>query len=164
MTIPSVTRREFLKVCGGLMAAAVAAPVAVFVAPRRPFVQHAPSLYGLYSHLGILPVSQELNICEGRLLDIGDWDGTGYPCLIENACTFGPEKPRAWIYDFDLWNFRHDDALIEAIGREAFRDKRMEYNSHSHWYAHRRFGADLARVAECGNGRIWNRELCKAVR
>ena len=143
-------RREFLKAAAGLMASVVAVPVRVFVSPREPFVRHSSGLDGLYSHLGVLPSTDELNICEGQLLEIGNWDGTGFPCLIRNACTFGGEAPRAWIYDFDLWNFRHDD----EFGPRWKHPEGKRFPSHAAWHAYRRFGADLRRVVIAGHGAI----------
>ncbi len=142
-------RRDFLKVAAGLMASVVAIPSRLFVPPRKPFVRHSSGLDGLYSHLGVLPSTNELNICEGVLLEIGNWDGTGFPCLVQNACTFGREPPRVWIYDFDLWNFRHDDVgpmWEHSVGRR--------FPSHAAWYAHRRFGTDLRSVVIAGQGAI----------
>ncbi len=147
-------RRDFLKSMAAIVAPLVVQPLAVFVPPREPFVQLGrKSLDGLYSHLGVLPVTDELSICEGRLLDIDGWDGTGYPCLVENACTFGPNPPRAWIYDFDLWNFRHDDHLQPVWKRPDF----AECNSHAEWYARQRFGDDFARIVIRGGGLLSRR-------
>ena len=61
------TRRDFLKQCGGILGILIAEPIRLFVPPRT----HAcirPRLDGLYSHLGVLPCTKELNICEGSLL------------------------------------------------------------------------------------------------
>lgn len=90
----------------------------------------------------------ELSICEGNLLEIEDWDGIGYPCLVSNACTFGPNPPRVWIYDFDLWNFRDDDFLGPLW-------KLPEYDNfpnHNAFFAHRRFGSHVADVVHKGGG------------
>lgn len=147
--IIEIRRRDFLKATAGLMASLVAAPVRVFVPPREPFVYIAPGLNGLCSHLGILPSTSELNICEGKLLEIGDWDGTGYPCLVENWCTFGPgERARAWIHDFDLWNFRHDDDL----GLMHRHPEGRQFSSRNAWHAYRRFGQDWRQIAKAGGG------------
>lgn len=143
-------RREFLKLAAGLMAHVAAVPVGIFVPPREPFVRHGSGLDGMYSHLGVLPITDELNICEGILLDIGQWDGTGFPCLVQNACTFGPRPPEAWIYDFDLWNFRHDDAL----GPRWKHPDGKRFPSHGAWHAHRRFGRDLHSIVTAGRGAI----------
>lgn len=152
------TRREFLKRCGGLLASVIAIPVPIFVPPRQPFVRFGTGLDKLYSHLGVLPHTDELNICEGRLLEIADWDGTGFPCLIQNACTFGPNPPRAWIYDFDLWNFRHDDDLWDQLGPKAFYEISRKHDGHHGWYASRRFGADYQRIATAGGGMLSRRD------
>jgi len=142
------TRRTFLKIVASLMAPMIDVPIRAFVPPRDPFVHHAIGLDGLYSHVGILPITRELNICEGLLLDIGDWDGTGYPCLVQNACTFGKSPPQVWIYDFDLWNFRHDDHLDPP--RNVCHGHRFQ--SHSAAHAYRRFGKGLRTVVMAGRG------------
>lgn len=126
-------RRQFLKKSAILMAGMVALPVPVFVPPREPFVYITPGLDGLYSHLGILPSTKELSVCEGRLLEIGDWDGTGYPCLVENACSFSRVPQRAWIYDFDLWNFRH----VDTFGMLLSDPFGLQFPNLSTWFAHR---------------------------
>jgi len=100
-----------------------------------------------------LPVSTELNICEGRLLEIGNWDGTGYPCLIENACTFGNNPPKVWIYDFDLWNFRHDLDNKNLKNKSANRITKKFVNMHA-WHAYRRFGNDFERIIKTGDGML----------
>jgi hypothetical protein len=147
-------RREFLKVAAGLFGSLVASPAQVFSPPRECFLSlDHKGLMGLYSHLGVLPATRELSICEGRLLDIDGWDGTGYPCLVENACTFGPEPPRVWVHDFDLWNFRHDDPHQPIWKRPDFKGV-----SHWLWHAKRRFGAAYNQVIEAGGGWL-SREL-----
>lgn len=146
----SFIRREFLKSVAALLAPVVVKPLQVFVPPREPYVQHRESLMGLYSHLGILPSTKELSICEGHLLEIDGWDGVGYPVLIENACTYGPEPPRVWVYDFDLWNFRHDDDFGPL-------HKLVDWNifvGHHHWHAKRRFGRDFEEIARTGGGML----------
>lgn len=146
------TRRDFLKQCGGILGILIAEPIRLFVPPRDPYVYQARGLDGLYSHLGVLPCTKELNICEGSLLEIGDWDGVGYPCLVENRCTFGPgSPPRAWIYDFDLWNFRHDDEFQPVWKRPDF----AGLPSHRAWHAIRRFGDDFERIARTGKGTLY---------
>lgn len=105
-------RREFLKGIALLFAPLPLIPVRAFVPHRDPFVRMGRTgLSSLVSHLGVLPITEELNVCEGRILDMEAWDGIGYPVLVENACTFGRNRPRVWVYDFDLWNFRDDDHL-----------------------------------------------------
>lgn len=145
------SRRDFLKSMAALVAPLVVKPLPVFVPPREPFVQLGrKSLDGLYSHLGVLPSTKELSICEGLLLDIDAWDGTGYPCLVENACTFGQDKPRAWVYDFDLWNFRHDDQFGPLWKRPDY----AGMNSHCEWHARRRFGDSFDEVVRQGGGHL----------
>lgn len=143
-------RREFLKFSAGALAAAITQPLELFVPPRDPYLQHQDSrgLYSLVSHLGVFPVSRELGICEGKVLEIGDWDGVGYPCLVENACQFGPNPSRVWVYDFDLWNFRHDDELGVWWRHPAGR----HFKNHAAWFAQRRFGRDLKEVVMQGGG------------
>lgn len=141
-------RRDFLKTISSSLAIFTTNPISVFVPPRVPFVGFYGGKNGLYSHLGILPISDELNICEGSLLEIGNWDGTGFPCLIENICCFGFQKPKVWVYDFDLWNFRHDDNL----GRDLINKKTTEFNSHAAWYAYRRFGKEYKTIAQEAGG------------
>jgi len=140
-------RRDFLKNSASAMAALVVLPLPVFIPPRDPFISYQKSLMNLYSHLGVLPSSKELGICEGELLEIGSWDGIGYPCLIENVCCYGNPRPRVWIYDFDLWNFRHDDHKR----CEWFKVKDFYPNSHL-WHAHRRFGEQLEKIVDTGGG------------
>lgn len=148
------SRRDFLKSMAALVAPLVVKPLPVFVPPREPYVQLGrKSLDGLYSHLGVLPSTNELSICEGVLLDIDGWDGTGYPCLVENACTFGPNPPRAWIYDFDLWNFRHDDEFGPLWKRPEY----AEMNSHAEWHARRRFGDSFDEIVTKGGGSLVRR-------
>src|SRR5688500_362342 len=98
-----LNRRDFLKTAiASMVPLIVPVPLRLFTPPREPFVKLGLyALDGLYSHLGVLPSTNELNICEGKLIEIGEWDGNGYPCLVENACTFGSNRPRAWTYDFD---------------------------------------------------------------
>lgn len=146
------TRRDFLKQCTGILGLLIAEPVRLFIPPREPYARQAPGLDGLYSHLGILPMTKELNICEGLICEIGDWDGTGYPVLVENVCTFGPgPRPRAWVYDFDLWNFRHDDEFQPVWKRPDF----AGLPSHRAWHAIRRFGDDFERIARTGKGTLY---------
>jgi hypothetical protein len=144
------TRRDFLKGCAGILGLLVAEPLRLFVPPREPYVRQAPGLDGLYSHLGILPWTEELNICEGCVLDIDRWDGTGYPVLIENRCTFGGNPPRVWVYDFDLWNFRHDDAFGPIWKRPDY----AGLPNHNAWHATRRFGSDFERMCRTGGGML----------
>ena len=146
-----VNRREFLASCVGLLSASIARPAKLFIPPREPYVYLAPSLMGLYKHLGVLPVSEELSICEGMLREVQDWDGVGYPCVVENACCSSPGRC-AVVYDFDLYNFRHDDALRERMGRDAYNAQIRLYNNHAGWYAHRRFGADAFGLIREGGG------------
>jgi len=129
----------------------------LFVPPREPYVAFNGGLDGLYSHLGIFPASKELSTCEGRLLKIAKWDGIGYPALIQNACSFGAKPPEVWVYDFDLWNFRHDDDLMAQIGKPAFLAECRRHNGWGIWYAHRRFGNDMPRIAIAAGGSISRR-------
>ena len=143
-------RREFLKLAAALMAPLASEPLRVFVPPREIYLQHQSDggLLSLVAHLGVLPSTNELSICEGQVLEVGDWDGIGYPVLVENACTFGKDKPRVWTYDFDLWNFRHDD----DIPREVCIAESRRLNSHAAWYASRRFGRDTRKIVTEGGG------------
>lgn len=140
-----MNRRDFLKSAIIALTPLIVEPVRLFIPPREPYVRFGHALDGVYSHLGVLPASKELNICEGALLEIEAWDGVGYPCLVQNVCTFGPNPPRAWIYDFDLWNFRHDDQIIHS-------PERLEYPNHAAWHATRRFGDDAKRIVLAGGG------------
>lgn len=151
MSHDHLDRRSFLGFCAGLLSAAIIKPAAAFVPPRAPFVHVGRGLDGIYSHLGVLPVSPELGVREGQLLEIRDWDGVGYPCLVRNVCC-GANAPEAVIYDFDLWNFRHDDGLHDAVGRDAYNREVRRYNSLSGWYAHRRFGDDAVDIIRQGGG------------
>mgnify|MGYP006935478883 CR=1 FL=1 len=155
-------RRDFLKAIAAVLAPLPLIPVSAFVPPRNPYIQMGKhGLMGLVSHLGVLPVTTEINICEGRILDIDGWDGTGYPVLVENACTFGSEKPRAWIYDFDLWNFRD----LDHMTRFWARPETQRYQSMAAFYAHQRFGDGVVQTIALGggslsrNGLFVNREL-----
>jgi hypothetical protein len=145
-----MNRRDFLKISiASMVPLIVPVPLRLFTPPREPFVKLGLyALDGLYSHLGVLPSTRELSICEGKLLEIGKWDGNGYPCLVENACVMGSNKPQAWIYDFDLWNFRHDDDL----GPMWKHPEGKKFNSHNAWYASRRFGVDTKKIVSNGNG------------
>ena len=145
-------RRSFLKLAAGLMAPAIGLPVPSLIPPREPYVLLDRGLNGLVSHLGVLPITDELNMCEGSLLEIGQWDGTGFPCLVRNACRFGGHNPAIWIYDFDLWNFRHDDELREQMGQKRFMAACQYYNSHAALHAVRRFGDDITTVVRHGGG------------
>ena len=147
-------RRTFLKLAASLMTPLASEPLRVFVPPREIYLQHQDDrgLMSLVSPLGVLPRIRELGGCEGRVLDVDDWDGIGYPVLVENACTFGQTKPRAWTYDFDLWNFRHDD----VIGRSICTAESRRFNSHAAWYAFRRFGKDTPRILREGGGWLAN--------
>ena len=136
-------RRDFLKLTAAILVPLIDVPTTILVPDRRPFIR--PD--GLYSHLGIFPITKELNICEGWIREVGDWDGQGYPCLVENACTFGRERPRVWIYDVDLWNFRDDNS------RDLTRN-RMHFNSQAAVSAWKRFGNDTVHIANAGGGRL----------
>lgn len=148
-------RRDLLKIAAALMAPLAREPIKLFVPPREIYLQSQDErgLMNLVQPLGVLPNIPELGGCEGRVLEIGDWDGIGYPVLVENACTFGKERPRAWTYDFDLWNFRHDDHLP----RELVQKESRRHNSHAAWYASRRFGDDVTRITHEGGGWLANR-------
>jgi len=144
-------RRTFLKGIAASLASLQVIPVRAFVPPREPFVQmNRKGLDALVSHLGVLPVTRELSTCEGVILDMEAWDGTGYPCLVQNVCTFGPQKPQAWVYDFDLWNFRHDDHLGPLHLLPEFQG----FNSHAAFHASRRFGEHWIDVVRKGGGFI----------
>jgi len=147
-------RRAFLKTIAASLAAMPLIPVPVFIPPRRPFVKmNRGGLLGLVSHLGVLPTTRELNICSGRVLKIDRWDGTGYPCFVENVCTFGSgPRPSAWIYDFDLWNFRDDDHLGPLHRLSEFNG----FNNHHSFYASRRFGKHWTEVVTQGGGWLRN--------
>jgi hypothetical protein len=149
----NMKRRDFLKTSAGLIIGLSLPLPAVFIPPREPFVRFSKGLDNLYSHLGILPVSEELNVCEGNLLEIGKWDGIGYPCLIRNACCFSKNPPQVWVYDFDLWNFRHDDHL----GLWTRHSEAENFRNHASWYAYRRFGEDWQRIAIQGGGWLGQR-------
>lgn len=138
-------RRDFLKTTGGVFAALLIKPVISLVPPRRPFVQVLPGLSGLYAHLGLLPSTRELNICEGHILEIEEWDGTGYPCLVENACSSHPQ--RTYIHDFDLYNFRFYQNEYHNTLRLPSR------------YAclYKRFGEDAETLAKTGGGWVGKR-------
>lgn len=141
-------RRDFLKIMAAVMAPLLIKPLEVFTAPRQPFIGlRTEPLMNLYSHMGVLPPTG-LSVCEGRLLEIEDWDGTGYPCLIENACTFGPDRPRYLIYDFDLYNFRHFDHLdLNWASPEV-----KGWPNMASYHAKKRFGAAFRSVVKQGNG------------
>jgi hypothetical protein len=145
-------RRDFLKVIAAALAPLVAKPLPVFVPPREPFVKILPSLDGLYSQLGILPTDQGLSTCEGAIREILPWDGTGYPVVIENVCTFGPTKFISTIYDFNLWNFRHDDHL-QPIWQHP---EGKTFKSHAAWFAFRRFGEEWQSIAAASGGWLAN--------
>lgn len=156
-----MNRRDFLKGVAALLAPLPHVPVNAFVPPRLPFVQMGrPGLLGLVQHLGVLPVTRELSICEGRVLDVEDWDGTGYPCLVENACTFGADRPRAWIYDFDLWNFRD----LDHMGRFWSRPEVQRYTCTAAYYAHQRFGEGVFETIRLGGGSLYRNGLFNAER
>lgn len=149
-------RRNFLKGIAASMASLVAVPIPAFVPPREPYVQMGlRGLDGLFGQLGITPSARFLGTCEGDVLEIGDWDGVGYPVLVSNACSFGPrgKSNQGWIYDFDLWNFRHDDHIPWAVVRENSK----KFNSHAAWYAFRRFGPNVNQVVHRGGGWLRNR-------
>lgn len=146
-------RRDFFKSVATLLAAIHTVPITSLVPPRSPYVRLGRrSLWSMVSHLGVLPSTNELSVCEGSLLDIEPWDGTGFPCLIANACSFGPNRERVWVYDFDLWNFRDDDHL----GRLHELPEYQHFNSHASFYAARRFGENLPDVVKSGNGWLRN--------
>lgn len=147
-------RRDFVKSLAVAMAALSSVPVHAFVPPRNPFVRmnRGNGLESLVQHLGVCPSSPGLSTCEGTILDMEDWDGTGYPCLVRNACSFGPDPSKVWVYDFDLWNFRDDDYLDgHGIYRWQLLEKYGFQNTHS-FYAWRRFGPNVQRVVERGGG------------
>lgn len=148
-------RRDFLKCAAALLAPLATKPLEVFVPPREIYLRNQGDrgLMSLVSHLGVLPVSAELNICEGRVLEVGDWDGIGYPVLVENVCSFGANRPRVWTYDFDLWNFRHDDDIPQGIRLAESR----RFNGHAAWYASRRFGSDSRQIIQSGGGPLLRR-------
>lgn len=149
-----MNRRDFFKTAFvALSPILLPDPIRLFVPPRKCFVSlsHTP-LMRLVSQLGVRPTTDALSICEGIVEVIQDWDGIGYPCLVKNVCTFGPQPPRAWIYDFDLWNFRHDDHL----GPMYKHPEGKHFNSHAAWYASRRFGSDAGKIIHAGGGWLRN--------
>jgi hypothetical protein len=98
MTNNLIGRRSFLASVGALFVPLSIIPVPAFVPPREPFVRMGRrGLDELVSQLGVAPTTSELSICEGVILKIEDWDGVGYPCLVQNACTFGANPPCVWL-------------------------------------------------------------------
>lgn len=149
-------RRDFIKSVAAALAGLAAVPVHAFVPPRRPFVRmnRGRGLEDLVEQLGVCRYPPGLGMCEGKILDMEDWDGTGYPCLVENRCTYGPNPPREWIYDFDLWNFRDDDYiddLNEGIHRWQLLEQHNFQNTAA-FYAWRRFGPNVHQVVQQGGG------------
>ena len=145
-----MNRRDFFKTAFAAMGAVIVPePLRLFIPPRLPFVtmNHTP-LMRLVSQLGVMPTTDALNICEGVIEEIQPWDGIGYHCLVKNVCTFGTNPPRCWIYDFDLWNFRHDDNMGPMYKHPEGR----KFNSHAAWYASRRFGGDAGKIIHAGGG------------
>lgn len=145
-------RRDFIKSIAASLAIFTVNPTGIFIPPRKSFVDFYPGLNGLYSHLGMMPLTDELGGCEGNLIEIHDWDGTGYPCTIENACTFGVDKPTTLIYDFDLWNFRHDNHIHKSVLLREL----SKFKNHNEWYAFRRFGEDYKKIAKISGGFLGN--------
>jgi hypothetical protein len=145
-----MNRRDFFKTAFLAVAPLLLPnPVRLFVPPRRCFVNlNLTALNRLVSQLGVMPTTDALNVCEGVVEEIAPWDGIGYHCLVRNACTFGANPPRVWIYDFDLWNFRHDDHM----GAMHLHPEGRKFNSHAAWYASRRFGADAGKIVHASGG------------
>ena len=149
-----INRRDFLKITAGLFVPLLTKPVVSLIPPRKPFVHPSDrnrGLAGLYSHLGVLPSTRELNICEGIILEIEDWDGTGYPCLVQNVCTTG--NIRAFIYDFDLYNFRdyQDEAHRLRFEQSGINGGCGGCTSRTICLSHR-FGDDAEIVVKTGGG------------
>lgn len=142
------SRRAFLKIGAAAFSVATTTPIIKMIPRRMPFVQMGRGgLMDLASHLGVLPSSSELGICEGVVRHIGAWDGNGYPCTVENVCTFGANRPVAVVYDFDLWNFRDDDSIGPLHKNKDY----QRFNNHASFYASRRFGKSWHQLAtECG--------------
>lgn len=145
-----MNRRDFFKtVLAAVSPLILPDPIRLFVPPRRCFVtMDATGLNRLVSQLGVMPTTDALNICEGMIEEIRPWDGIGYHCLVKNVCCGCVNPPRTWIYDFDLWNFRHDDHLMPMHKHPEGR----KFNSHASWYASRRFGADAGKIVHAGGG------------
>ena len=107
------------------------------------------SLCALVSQLGMTPPSQELSICEGSVEEMKPWDGLGYKCLISNRCSFGSgPPPQAWIYDFDLFNFRWDDRMDHWFKQPAAH----LFNCNAEHFAYRRFGPNVDKVCRLLGG------------
>lgn len=150
-----MNRREFFKTALAVLSPLILPePVRLFIPPRKPFVaMNLRGLSQLVSQLGVMPTSDALNICEGVIEEMLPWDGLGFLCLVRNVCSFGANPaPRAWIYDFDLWNFRDDD----WIGPMHKHPEGRMFNSHASWYASRRFGAEAGRIVHAGGGWLRN--------
>lgn len=148
-------RRDFIKSIAFALSGLSIVPVEAFVPPRKPFVRMGrPGLGSLVEQLGVCKSYTGLSICEGEVIDMEDWDGTGYPCLVENRCSFGPNPSRDWIYDFDLWNFRDDDYIDRPhYGPQMWSILREHgFQSTNAFYAWRRFGPHVHKVVSNGGG------------
>lgn len=145
-----MNRRDFFKTVFAVVTPLLLPdPIRLFVPPRKCFVtMNDKGLNALVSHLGVMRQTDELNCCEGIIEHISEWDGIGYHCLVRNVCTFGAKPRVAWIYDFDLWNFRHDDCM----GPQHKHTEGRKFNSHASWYASRRFGSDAGKIIHAGGG------------
>jgi len=89
-----LTRRQFLK---GFAATALALGISVpaFSSNRNPYV----SVGEVVDYIGPHPAK----LCIGLWVkEVGLWDGTGYPVVVEQGGYYGPKPPLAICYDCDL--------------------------------------------------------------
>lgn len=132
------------------LAGLIALPLPVFVPPREPFIRIYRSLDNLYTTLGIFPYSKDADIYDSRLIEIGKWDGKGFPCLLRK--TYKNAPPPVWYYDFDLYNFRHYDDLDDDLREQIRRTGVCPLEPIRRHVMEERFGKDWLRVAKAGGG------------
>jgi hypothetical protein len=95
-----ITRRRFLQ---GLAAAGLATqmPIPIFPSRRKPYVVAGQPV----DYIGRHPAKLSIGL---MVMEVGAWDGVGYPTLVEQGGCYARVIPSCVYYDHDLATLRNE--------------------------------------------------------